>query len=167
MVKDLGSTNGTFIERSLIQEGSLAPGQRLQLGSVEFVLDGSPKAPAIPVVLAHSPSAASPALAPSVRLAHSSPPETTQPAVRVAPTPPSHSGPPKPSFQADRNSAEQQARSKMLWGDPPEDVTKYLMMQGFGVEEASGLTAVLLQDRVKMLRGIDVASASPPVAEAQ
>src|SRR5439155_11227992 len=63
---------------------------------------------------------------------------------------------PKASFQADRASAEHQARSKMLWGDPPEDVTKYLMMQGFSVEEASACSAALLHERVVMVRGIGV-----------
>src|SRR2546423_7919125 len=38
-IKDLGSTNGTFIERAPIQEACLAHGQRLQLGSVELLLD--------------------------------------------------------------------------------------------------------------------------------
>src|SRR5438477_9761691 len=40
-IKDLGSTNGTFIERAPIQEACLAHGQRLQLGSVEMILDAA------------------------------------------------------------------------------------------------------------------------------
>lgn len=40
-VKDLGSTNGTFLNRAPIQEATLAAGQRLQLGGVEmeFIAD--------------------------------------------------------------------------------------------------------------------------------
>jgi hypothetical protein len=32
-----------------------------------------------------------------------------------------------------------EARAKIFWGDPIDDVIKYLMMQGFGPEEASDL----------------------------
>jgi len=42
MVKDLGSTNGTFLNRSPIQESALVPGQRLQLGGVEMELAPDP-----------------------------------------------------------------------------------------------------------------------------
>src|SRR5437867_181495 len=42
LVKDLGSTNGTFIDGSPIQEACLTHGQRLQLGMVELVLDAPP-----------------------------------------------------------------------------------------------------------------------------
>ncbi len=38
-VKDLGSTNGTFIDRSQVREGFLQPGQLLQLGSVELLFE--------------------------------------------------------------------------------------------------------------------------------
>lgn len=150
-IKDLGSTNGTFIESSPIQEGALAHGQRLQLGSVEMIFDSS---------AAQAAAVAVPASAAKPRLSVSLPPHSTPapaasaqaaPALASAPSAPA---PPKPAYQANRNEAEQQARSKMLWGDPPEDVTKYLMMQGLGAEEASNLTALLLQERIRMLRGI-------------
>ena len=53
IVKDLGSTNGTFIESRAIQEGSLAHGQRLQLGLVEMILEAAeapaPRAAAAPL----------------------------------------------------------------------------------------------------------------------
>src|SRR5271165_3846447 len=47
-VKDLGSTNGTFINRSQIREGFLHPGQVLSLGVVEllFVADAPAMDPA-------------------------------------------------------------------------------------------------------------------------
>lgn len=41
-VKDLGSTNGTFLNRAPIQEAPLAAGQRLQLGGVEMELIADP-----------------------------------------------------------------------------------------------------------------------------
>lgn len=41
-VKDLGSTNGTFLNHTPVTEGLLVPGQRLQLGSVEMELIADP-----------------------------------------------------------------------------------------------------------------------------
>ncbi len=50
LVKDLGSTNGTFINGEKITERILKPGQTLRLGNVELKLDapGAPGAPASP-----------------------------------------------------------------------------------------------------------------------
>jgi len=50
VVKDLNSTNGTFINGEKISEGVLKPGQTLRLGNVELKLDvpGAPSAPASP-----------------------------------------------------------------------------------------------------------------------
>ncbi len=39
-VKDLGSTNGTFINRSQVVEGFLQPGQIITLGAVELLYEG-------------------------------------------------------------------------------------------------------------------------------
>jgi hypothetical protein len=51
-VKDLGSTNGTFINRSQIREGYLQPGHVLALGGVELLFEGdgmaAPVAPVAP-----------------------------------------------------------------------------------------------------------------------
>jgi hypothetical protein len=60
-VKDLGSTNGTFVNGAAVQEALLAPGQRLQLGGVEMELIADPPraAPtALRVTLASAPAAA-------------------------------------------------------------------------------------------------------------
>ena len=47
VVKDLGSTNGTFINDEKITEGVLKPGQTLRLGQVELRLEtGTAGAPA-------------------------------------------------------------------------------------------------------------------------
>ena len=62
VVKDLNSTNGTFINgQQITTEGVLKPGQVLRLGQVEIRLegDGAPAAPA-----ASAPAAAAPAPAP-------------------------------------------------------------------------------------------------------
>jgi hypothetical protein len=48
LVRDLGSTNGTFIEGRRITEATLYPGQVLRLGPLELVLDAPPMRLAIP-----------------------------------------------------------------------------------------------------------------------
>src|SRR3982751_479469 len=40
LIKDLGSTNGTFINGDKITESVLKPGQTLKLGTVEMKLEG-------------------------------------------------------------------------------------------------------------------------------
>ncbi len=61
VVKDLGSTNGTFINGEKITEAVLKPGQTLRFGNIELKLDvpGAPAAPA-PAPAAHAPAAAPP-----------------------------------------------------------------------------------------------------------
>lgn len=47
LIKDLGSTNGTFINDKPITEGALKPGETLRLGKVELRIDdGTPPPPA-------------------------------------------------------------------------------------------------------------------------
>ncbi|HTV39340.1 MAG TPA: FHA domain-containing protein [Candidatus Sulfotelmatobacter sp.] len=60
VVKDLNSTNGTFINGEKISESVLKPGQTLRLGNVELKLDvpGAPVAPAAPSPSAPAPDAA-------------------------------------------------------------------------------------------------------------
>jgi pSer/pThr/pTyr-binding forkhead associated (FHA) protein len=45
-IKDLNSTNGTYIEGKQITEGVLKPGQTLRLGKVDLKLEGESAAPA-------------------------------------------------------------------------------------------------------------------------
>ena len=47
-VRDLGSTNGTFVDDQPVQHANLAHGQRLRLGGVEFVLEAPHLAAAPP-----------------------------------------------------------------------------------------------------------------------
>jgi pSer/pThr/pTyr-binding forkhead associated (FHA) protein len=50
LVKDLGSTNGTFINGDKIEEGVLKPGQILRVGMIEMRLEtGDPPAPSAAV----------------------------------------------------------------------------------------------------------------------
>ncbi len=59
VIKDLNSTNGSFINGDKITESMLKPGQILRLGQVELRIDdGSP-------VVASAPSSAAPAPAPA------------------------------------------------------------------------------------------------------
>jgi len=64
LVRDIGSTNGSFINGEKITEAVLKPGQTLRFGQVELRIDdGTPVAPAPAPVQA--PAGASPAPAPA------------------------------------------------------------------------------------------------------
>lgn len=52
----------------------------------------------------------------------------------------------------DPEQAQHEARAKILWGDPPKEVTKYLMMQGFSAKEATELVNELFQERAATIR---------------
>jgi hypothetical protein len=52
----------------------------------------------------------------------------------------------------DRNQAEVEARAKVSWGDPPEAVIKYLMIQGFTHPEATDLVNELFKVRAAETR---------------
>lgn len=52
----------------------------------------------------------------------------------------------------DREQAEVEARAKVSWGDPPEAVIKYLMIQRFTYEEASDLVNGMFKVRVAETR---------------
>jgi pSer/pThr/pTyr-binding forkhead associated (FHA) protein len=57
LVKDLGSTNGTFINGDKIEEGVLKPGQILRVGMIEMQLEtGDPAAPAAAAAAASAAS---------------------------------------------------------------------------------------------------------------
>ena len=64
MVRDLGSTNGTFIDKRLIKESILYTGQTLQIGPVEMemVLDEEPAHVAIPEMPAFTPEVREPGM---------------------------------------------------------------------------------------------------------
>jgi len=58
VVKDLNSTNGTFINGEKITEAVLKPGQTLRLGNIELKLDapGAPAAPPMPPAAGTAPA---------------------------------------------------------------------------------------------------------------
>ncbi len=62
MVRDLGSTNGTFIDRRQVKESALYAGQTLQIGPVEMVLDAQPAHVAIPDMPAIRPEILEPGM---------------------------------------------------------------------------------------------------------
>jgi hypothetical protein len=56
----------------------------------------------------------------------------------------------------DREQVECEARAKTLWGDPREEVVKYLMMQGINAAEAMALADEMFAERTKCIRGCGV-----------
>ncbi|HKW29555.1 MAG TPA: FHA domain-containing protein [Verrucomicrobiae bacterium] len=66
VIKDLNSTNGTFINEDKITESVLKPGQTLRLGQIELRLEnGAPVLPGAPPAASGSTSSAAPAPAPA------------------------------------------------------------------------------------------------------
>ena len=55
-----------------------------------------------------------------------------------------------------REQAEVEARAKVSWGDPPEAVIKFLMIQGFSHAEASEMIAVMFKERAVEVRAMGV-----------
>lgn len=72
IIKDLGSTNGTFVNRAKIQESQLVSGQPLRLGSLDMVFTDGDEAPGPVAVsseaLAQSAPPPPPALKPAIRV---------------------------------------------------------------------------------------------------
>jgi len=54
--------------------------------------------------------------------------------------------------QMDRTQVEHEARAKISWGDAPEEVAKYLMMQGLSRKEASSLVEGMFKERAATIR---------------
>lgn len=83
--------------------------------------------------------------------------EPKQTSVHLATTPPPMR--PRPATSTTllgsetRESVETEARAKIMWGDTPEDVTKFLMMKGVPVHEAKALTETFFKDRAAATRG--------------
>lgn len=104
-----------------------------------------------PVPVAAPVRVAAPASGLRARMAN--PPPAEAPVQASAPAP--SAAPRRPGRlpgQVDPDTARTEARAKIFWGDAPEEVTKYLMMQGFKVDEASAIVREFFQERVKALR---------------
>jgi hypothetical protein len=54
--------------------------------------------------------------------------------------------------QAAHTQAIFEARAKISWGDPPKEVLKYLMIQGFSYQDASQVVSELFQERAAIIR---------------
>jgi pSer/pThr/pTyr-binding forkhead associated (FHA) protein len=67
LIRDLNSTNGTFINNAQITESVLKPGQTLRLGQIELKLEGEGSAPTAPAPAPARTPAPAPAPAPAPR----------------------------------------------------------------------------------------------------
>ncbi len=72
--------------------------------------------------------------------------------------------------KVDRAQVETEARAKVSWGDPPETVLSFLMVQGLTFEEASALVQSMYAERAAVVRkngfkklGIGIAMMFVPV----
>jgi hypothetical protein len=79
--------------------------------------------------------------------------------VRVVPTQTAPSAPvsapverKKLPGQMEPDRAQKEARSKILWGDEPAEVTRFLMSQGFSADEADDTIAPVLAERADAIR---------------
>jgi hypothetical protein len=59
-------------------------------------------------------------------------------------------------YKIDRNQVGHEARAKILWGDPPEEVVHYLRVQGFSEEEAWEVVDAAFQERAATIRGMGI-----------
>ena len=97
-----------------------------------------------------APAATSPAAGVNVRVVSKSP------ALHVAPpaapaVAPVRRGALLPG-QLDRTAAEHEAHAKVLWGDPPDEVVRFLMRQGISVQEARELVEPWFRERTRTIR---------------
>jgi hypothetical protein len=89
---------------------------------------------------------------PTVRLHVATPASTIQPAL---PTSPARRGALLPG-QIDPAKAQIEARAKIHWGDPPEDVVKFLMMNGFSHEDATISVRAMFRERATALQKVGI-----------
>ncbi len=87
-------------------------------------------------------SGAPPAAASYAPPAHEAPPPVRTPSSRPTRLP----------GQLEPAQAEIEAKAKISWGDSPEDVTKFLMLHGFTVEDARALVNEMFEERAKHIR---------------
>lgn len=133
-------------------------GQRYAF-DVEATGDLMPNTVACPVCGADGTATANAAIAESLS---AQPTVAAAPAggtrIRVATPPPSvppAAGPQRAARRAgqiDPTQAQHEAKAKIFWGDPPEQVIGYLLMQGFSHEEASGLVHEMFRERAATVR---------------
>jgi hypothetical protein len=98
-------------------------------------------------------AAAAPAGGPRIRIA--TPPSAIHLATPAA-TPAPAARPRGTTAQPDRTQAEFEARAKILWGDPPEAVITYLMIQGIDRAEASDMVNEMFRERTATIRATGI-----------
>ena len=123
-------------------------GVYLMPNAVACPVCGADGAAAANVIIARSLSAqstvaATPVDEPRVRVATPLPPVPGAARLRAAPP---------PALKINHTQAQHEAKAKIFWGDPPEEVIKYLKVQGFSYEEASGLVQAMFQERAVTIR---------------
>src|SRR6185503_7239570 len=55
--------------------------------------------------------------------------------------------------QLDPGQIEQEARAKILWGDEPDEVIKFMVIKGVHPDEAAGMVHAMLKERTSAIRG--------------
>ena len=116
--------------------------QKMQAGASALVTASGAPAPAVRVVLKPipAPTAAAPvAAAAPVSVPVAKPPSSARPA-KLQPG------------QLERPSAENEARAQIFWGEPPEEVVKFLMRNNIPVAEAKELAEGFFAERAAALR---------------
>src|SRR3954471_3558010 len=56
------------------------------------------------------------------------------------------------SFQKTPEQAQHEARGKVFWGDPPEEVIKFLQMQSITYDDACVMVDAMFAEREKTIR---------------
>jgi hypothetical protein len=102
------------------------------------------RASAAPLRISLAAHSTSPSAAPAPAAPESEPVHT------YAPPPPRRGLLPG---QIDKAQAVHEAKAKISWGDAPEEVTKFLMIQGYSHAEASELVKEMFQERAATIRG--------------
>jgi hypothetical protein len=97
-----------------------------------------------------------PVARPRVRLSVSTP--ATQPVAQAAASAPGPSqlGASIPLKKINRTQLEFEARAKILWGDTPEEVIRFLRIQGLETEEASAIVQAMLRERMATIRAAGI-----------
>jgi hypothetical protein len=136
-------------------------GQRYAF-EVEPVGGRMPSAVACPICGVDGTDAANAAIAMTLPPAPAEPVDGVQvrkaapaPAVRLAaPTAPGVASLASASHlpRTNRTQAEHEARAKVSWGDPPEAVVSFLMIQGFSYEEATASVQTMFKERAATIR---------------
>lgn len=132
-------------------------GQRYAF-EVEAVNGAMPSPVACPVCGADGTLVANEVIAQALAVVPTPPSPTALRAV-PAPAPETVAAPPAPRGgrllpgQMERAQAENEARAKIFWGDAPESVVGFLLMQGLSREEAKGVVEGLVKERLANLRG--------------